>query len=464
MRAAIVALLAACGTHAAAPAKPAPLDWAGRSIYFVVTDRFANGDRGNDDPDGFVANRADDKAWHGGDLQGIIDHLDYIAGMGFTGLWITPVVRQHDEHAYHGYWAWDFRAIDPHLGDLGKLRELVAKAHARGIAVMIDTVANHTGRYDYRAKSFPDAAYYHHHGDITNWNDPVQLETYDVSGLNDLDQANPTVHRELLDDVRWLVKESGADGLRVDTVKHVPRTFWAEWAKAAGVFTIGEVLEGRPAFVGAYTHELDAVLDYPLYFAIASVFGKGGSARELGKVFAEDGAYTHPLLDGVFVDNHDQPRFLCAAQGDEARLRLALAFAFTARGLPILYYGTEQSFGDCKANRQDMFDAFDSSKPLYRYIAQLNAIRAATPALRIGSQTERWQDDTAYAFERTSGDSHALVVINLGAEPRTLALHHLHAAGAVLHDRLGHAGDLSIAGDGSATLTIPAHSAAAFTK
>jgi alpha-amylase len=102
---------------------------------------------------------------------------------------------------------------------------------------MIDTVANHTGRYNYTSVSFPDAAMYHHYGNIVDWNDPVQLETYDVNGLNDLNQDHPQVRQTLLDHARWPVSKVGADGLRIDTVKHVPKSFWHDYARASGVFT-----------------------------------------------------------------------------------------------------------------------------------------------------------------------------------------------------------------------------------
>ncbi len=443
-----------------ADAPPAgPVDWRGRSIYFVVTDRFANGDATNDNADGYAANLGDKAAWHGGDFQGLIDRLDYIAGMGFTGIWITPVIAQHDGHAYHGYWGWDWSRIDPHLGDDGKLRELVAAAHAHGIAVMIDTVANHTGRYGYTSPSFPDAAMYHHNGNITDYTNATQVENNDLGGLNDLAQENPTVRERLLDHVRWLLATSGADGLRVDTVKHVPRSFWADWQAAAGVFSIGEVLTGNVDDVAPYSHILSATLDYPLWFALHDVFAKGGSARQLGTVFAKDTAYTDPLLEGVFVDNHDQPRFLCDATGDkQQQLRLALAFAFTARGLPILYYGTEQGFASCTDNRQDMFAAADPGAPLYRYIADLNRIRATCEALRTGLQRERWQDDTAYAFEREVGTSAAVVAFNLSNAARTLPLQHLHApAGTVLHDALGSGATATIGADGTLAVAVPAH-------
>jgi len=440
-----------------------PIDWRGRSIYFVMTDRFANGDPANDDADGFAADRAARAAWHGGDLQGVIDRLDYIAGMGFDGIWLTPIVRQHARRGYHGYWAWDWSQLDPHLGDLAKLHELIAAAHARGIAVMIDTVANHTGPYDYTSVSFPDAAMYHHNGGITDYGDQLQVENNDLSNLDDLDQAHPVVRQRLLEHVRWLVHDAGADGLRVDTVKHVPLEFWRDYVAAASTFTLGEVFDGRIDTVAPYSHVLSATLDYPLFFALRDVFAKGGSARQLGGVFARDDAYGDPALSGVFVDNHDQRRFLCDATGDKLqRLRLALAFALTARGIPIVYYGTEQGFASCTDNREDLFDAAATEAPLYRYLQQLHAIRAQHPALRVGVQRERWQDDTAYAFERTLADSTdgAIVGFNLSGGARTLSLQHLRIpAGTELVDALGGATAITVSPDGRAAVAIAANSA-----
>jgi alpha-amylase len=266
------------------------------------------------------------------------------------------------------------------------------------------------------------------------------------------------VRARLLDHVRWLV-HAGADGLRVDTVKHVPVAFWRDYQAAAGVFTIGEVLDGAVDKVAPYSHVLSATLDYPLYFAIRDVFGKGGSARALGRVFAQDGAYRDVQLSGVFIDNHDQPRFLCEAGVD--RLRLALAFAYTVRGIPIVYYGTEQELASCSDNRQDMFDAAGAT-PLTRYLATLAKIRASHEALRVGTQYERWQDDTAYAFERVAGASVAVVAFNLSREARTLTLRHLHVApGTVLRDALG-SGTVT-AGDELA-VTVPAMSVAILTN
>jgi glycosidase len=445
--------------------------WMGKSIYFVVTDRFANGDRSNDDADGFAADLGDANAWHGGDFAGLMDKLDYVTGMGFDALWLTPVVRQHDAHAYHGYWGWDLTQVDGHLGGLADLQALVAAAHARGLSVMIDTVANHTGRYAYRSPTFPDPAMYHHNGNITDWNDAVQLETFDVNGLNDLDQDHPVVRETLLDHARWLIASTGADGLRLDTVKHVPKAFWRAYAASAGVFTIGEVLSPDVALVSPYTHEgIDATLDYPLYYAARSAFTENGSARALGAVLADDDRYADARSSGVFVDNHDQPRFLClmkSATDEErsARLAAALTFTFTVRGIPILYYGTEQGFGDCTNNRQDMAGAFDPSQPVYQLVRRLNDLRRRVPALRTGLQRERWRDDAVYAFEREEGASAALVGVNVDAAAHTITVHHMRVpAGTVLSDVLSDGPAVTVDGAGDATITIPARSVLVLTN
>jgi glycosidase len=442
----------------AAPAQP--VDWRERSIYFVVTDRFANGDPSNDGANGYASDRSDPRKWHGGDFRGLIDRLDYIAGMGFTGLWITPIVEQHDVRGYHGYWGWDWSKVDAHLGDLATLHELVDAAHTRGIAVMIDTVANHTGRYNYTSPTFPDAAMYHHNGNIVDYGNREEVETHDLSGLNDLDQSVPEVRAKLLDHVRWLVGTARADGLRVDTVKHVPEDFWRDYQAAAGVYTIGEVLDGSVDNVARYSHVLSATLDYPLYFAMREVFGKGGSARKLGDVFAKDAAYADAGLGGLFLDNHDQPRFLCDATGDKlARLRLALAFIFTARGVPVVYSGTEQAFASCTDNREDMFDRADANHPLYALIRRLHDIRSGSAAIRGGVQRERWQDDTAYAFERESGASAVVVAVNISGNQRTLPLVHLHVpAGTKLTDALGSGASFVVGADQAMAVTVPANS------
>ncbi|MGV2364878.1 MAG UNVERIFIED_CONTAM: family 14 glycosylhydrolase, partial [Paenibacillus polymyxa] len=181
--------------------KPTSLstDWSKQSIYFIMTDRFSNGDPSNDNYGGFNSNNSDQRKWHGGDFQGIINKLDYIKNMGFTAIWITPVTMQKSEYAYHGYHTYDFYAVDEHLGTMDKLQELVRKAHDKNIAVMLDVVVNHTGDFQpgngFAKAPFDKADWYHHNGDITggdyNSNNQWKIENGDVAGLDDLNHENP---------------------------------------------------------------------------------------------------------------------------------------------------------------------------------------------------------------------------------------------------------------------------------
>ncbi|EFH83295.1 alpha amylase catalytic region [Ktedonobacter racemifer DSM 44963] len=448
-------------------------EWTSRSIYFIMTDRFSDGNTGNDNYGGFNTNRSDATAWHGGDFQGIINHLDYIKNMGFTAIWITPVVMQHDTHAYHGYWGYDFYSIDGHLGSMSDLQNLVTQAHNRNIWVMLDVVANHTGSYNYTAPTFPNYSNYHHNGNIQDYNNQWDLENQDVAGLNDLNQDDSTTHSTLLNNVSWLVSTTGVDGLRVDTVKHVSKSFWSNYAQSAGTFTIGEVYSGDPGYVGDYTHYLDAVLDYPMYYTIHDVFAQNKSMYEIRDRYNSDGSYRDARTNGVFIDNHDQDRFLCDASGNPAQtwdkypqLEMALAFTFASRGIPIMYYGTEQGFSGCAdpANREDLFNSFNTSGTLYNYVAKLNYARNLNAALQNGAQYEKWVDDSFYAFERENGGSNVLVALNNCWCTRTVTIPNLDnfASSQTLHDELtGTAYQLQ---GNSITLTLPSHQAVELTN
>lgn len=443
-------------------------DWTSRSIYFIMTDRFSDGDTSNDNYGGFNTDLSSPTSWHGGDFQGIINHLDYIKNMGFTAIWITPVVMQHSENAYHGYWGYDFYSIDGHLGTMSDLQNLVTQAHNRGIWVMLDVVANHTGYYNYYTPTFPDYSDYHHYGTITDYTNQWDLENEDVAGLNDLDQSNTYVYNTLLTNIQWLVSTTGVDGLRVDTVKHVPKTFWSAYAAAAGTFTLGEVYSGDPAYVGPYTQYLDAALDYPMYYTIHDVFGQNASMTNISGRYAQDGYYTNPLTNGVFLDNHDVDRFLCDASGNPSatwdkwpQLELALAFVFSGRGIPIMYYGTEQGFSGCAspADREDMFNSFNTSSTLYTYVAKLNAARNANPAIQNGAQSQKFVDSTFYAFEREKGVDNAVIALNNCWCTRTVTIPNLDnlANGQVLVDALS--GASYTVSNNSVSVTLTSHQA-----
>jgi alpha-amylase len=415
-----------------------------------MTDRFANGDPSNDDWDGFAADRTNPRGWWGGDFQGIIDNLDYIRGMGFDAIWITPVYRQRKDGSYHGYWPWDFFDVDGHFGTMDDIRRLREELHARGMLLMIDVVANHTGDFTYApanyferaAPPFDNPEWFHTHGDVQDYSNQWWVENGEIGGgLDDINQDNPEARAALLDSVRWLREQTGADGLRLDTVKHVPLRFWRPYVEAAGVFTLGEVLHGGVDYVSAYQAVIPGLVDFPLYFVIERVFARHNSMLQLQELFARDDAYPRPDLLAPFVDNHDTPRFLNSAGGvnDEslAQLRAALVLAFTCRNMPVLYYGTEQAFSGAMDPENREMMVFDPEAPLYGFIARLNALRAEFPALRSGTRRELFASHTVYAYERAGeGLEPVVVVVSNSRKPQEFAVTGPWAEGTRVRDAL----------------------------
>ena len=430
--------------------------WRDDVIYFVLTDRFHNGDRTND----VNVRPTDPNAYHGGDLKGVIQKLPYIKDLGATAIWITPINDNRDEAlvdkywGFHGYWTKDFDKVDEHLGDEATFKQLVKEAHAMGIKVLLDIVVNHAGYDAPMAKDPQFRDWFHHNGNITNWEDQGQLEYHDIHGLPDFNTEHPDVIKFMEDTWSGWIKRSAIDGFRIDTVKHVPMKFWSRFNQTikdrapSDFLLLGEVLHGDPGYVGSYTREgkFDTTFDFPMYFTLADVFARGQSMRKLGERLRQDGAYGDASLLSPFLDNHDVPRFMSTAGGDEKKLRLALAFLLTMRGVPMLYYGTENAMKGAgePENREDM--KFGQNPSLTNYVRQLNGLRRDLAPLRRGKMLEMWQDDDVYGFSRLgtgrAGSTDEVVVMlnNDGREQRRQVPLRAESAlpdGTVLTDRLG---------------------------
>lgn len=408
--------------------------WQDETIYFVLTDRFYNGDHSND----FNVKPNDPNAYHGGDLAGIIKKLDYIKDLGATTIWITPINDNKDEAfvgkywGFHGYWTKNFDKVDEHLGDENTMKTLVKEAHARGIKVLLDIVVNHIG---YDAPMATDPKYgdwFHHNGNVKNWDDQWQLENCDVMGMPDFNTENPKVLDFMVDTWSGWANRTNVDGFRIDTVKHVPINFWSKFTKGikshvkSDFLLLGEVLHGDPGYVAPYSREggFDTTFDFPMYFTMSEVFAKGGSMRKLGDRLRQDGAYRDASLLSPFLDNHDVPRFLSTAGGDERKLRLGLAFLSTMRGIPTMYQGTEvgQKGAGEPENRDDM--PFGSNPKLTSYVKTLFHLRQDLAPLRRGAMLEMWQDDDIYGYSRKAGNDEVIVVLNNdnGAQTRDIPL------------------------------------------
>ena len=400
-------------------------EWRSRSVYQVLTDRFALGSGGSDSCGG------DLHAYCGGSFAGIESRLDYITRMGFNAIWISPVVAQTDR-GYHGYWASDLTRVNPYFGDRSSLKSLVDAAHSRGVWVMLDVVANHMGPSisDIGGfNPFNQSDHYHDCGpcpsdcNIANFNDDNTLRHCRLSGLPDLNQENNYVASTLASVYRGLIDEFGFDGIRLDTTAELTNQFLASFQEALGAFVIGEVFNGDSDYVKAHGQGLDSVLSYPMFFTIKNVFGDQQGMSQLSQRTQEYqrvfGAKASSLL-GTFVDNHDNPRFL-SKYNDKPRFRAALAFSLLSDGIPIVYYGDEQDYtggGDPNCREKLWPSNYNEGTDTYKFIRAVNAVRNSQN-LWDQPVVERVTDqDKLFVFSR----GNALIALtNVGASGPTIS-------------------------------------------
>jgi glycosidase len=377
------------------------------STYFIMTDRYENGDQSNDfgganqskSVSGFSPSEIG--WWHGGDFKGITKNLETIKQMGFTSIWITPPVVQKyvqgDSAAYHGYWGVDFTTTDPHLGSESDFKEMVYVAHSLNLKVIIDVVLNHTADVIYYENGKPKVSKAEEKikkpewlNSISNYhnlgNDPLQGNSIldgDFFGLDDLATEKETVISGWIDVWSMWINKFDIDGMRIDTFKHVNPEFWKKFipkikevAAKAGKsdFPIfGEAADSDPETLATYVAggQVSSVLDFAFQKKVKSFAQYGYSAEELAELFNSDDLYTTSRTNAyglaTFLGNHDMGRighFLATAIPSEdkkallERAKLANAALFLLRGGPVTYYGDEKGFtgtGGDKSARQDMF-------------------------------------------------------------------------------------------------------------
>ncbi len=375
-------------------------------MYLIMPDRFANGDPTNDEPAEALGShdRSKPRAYHGGDLRGIQNHLPYLKDLGVTTLWLTPVVKNGAAQDYHGYGAVDLYAVDPHLGALKDYQELVAAAHKQGMKILFDAVPNHVGPKHPWAVNPPLPDWFHgtlqHHidsfsplkgsfygkaGGQAMGNDPFEAlidphasmhmkrnltEGWFFGILPDMNTENPTVEQYLLQNSIWWAEISGLDGYRIDTFPYVGRKFWANWHSGLRrlypyLTTIGEVFHPDPSvtsfFAGGVRRYdgidsgLSTVFDFPTFFTLRDVLLRSAPTGRIADVLWHDALYAHPEMLVPFFANHDVPRFASAEGSTPAKLKLAFGLTLTLRGIPEIYYGDEIGMpgGGDPDNRRD---------------------------------------------------------------------------------------------------------------
>ncbi|KAI9931269.1 hypothetical protein ASPWEDRAFT_34175 [Aspergillus wentii DTO 134E9] len=433
-------LFSAClaGTTLAAT----PEEWRSRSIYFLLTDRFAQTNGSTTAECNSSLGR-----YCGGTWRGIINKLDYIQGMGFTAIWITPVTGQLPQvtkygDPYHGYWQQDIYSLNSHYGNADDLKDLASALHDRGMYLMVDVVANHMGyngardSVDYSVfNPFNSQEYFHSPCSIDNYDDQEQVENCwlgdNTVSLPDLNTTNPKVQDIWYNWVGDLVSNYSIDGLRIDTVKHVQKDFWPGYNKAAGVYCIGEVFDGDPTYTCPYMDYVDGVLNYPMYYPLLKAFqSTSGSISDLyNMINTVKSDCPDSTLMGTFIENHDNPRF--ASYTDDMSLaKNAATFNILADGIPIVYAGQEQHYagGADPENREATWlSGYSTSSELYRLIAQMNAIR--NHAIYLDSKYvtyKNWpiyQDKSTIAMRKgTDGSQIITVLSNLGSSGNSYTL------------------------------------------
>ena len=408
-------------------------------MYLIMTDRFADGDLANDgsqanspvtSPEA-EAQRANPHGWHGGDLRGVLEHLDYLQQLGITTVWITPVYVNAERGSYHGYGATDLYGVDPHFGNLADLQALANALHSRGMKLVLDTVPNHVGPAHPWVNDEPAPNWFHgtamdhlkaqdNFRALINPHAPERdrigtLDGWFANALPDMDTDDPAVAQYLRQNAVWWIEQTGADGLRIDTFSYVNRGFWNGFnGELKTLFPhlteVGEVFNADPtitsAFAGGNTRagedtRLYTPFDFPTYFAIRDVFAKGAPMNKLADVLAADALYPHPERLVPFAGNHDTSRF--AEEVSSTALRdLGFDFLMTTRGMPQIYSGDELAMrgGGDPDDRHDFPGGFpdgganaflasgrtSEQGAMFNTVQQLIALRRAHPTLACGAE------------------------------------------------------------------------------
>ncbi|QHT59458.1 alpha-glycosidase [Paenibacillus lycopersici] len=415
-------------------------EWAKSAVFYqIMPDRFASGDAALN-PEGALewgeAPTAD--SCFGGDLKGILDHLDHIAELGATAIYLTPVFQAPSSHKYDTI---DYRRVDEHFGDKNALKQLVDACHARGIRVVLDAVFNHTSE---RFLPFQDVLKHGEQSKYANWfhvrSFPAEVKdgiaTYDTFGFNGqmpkLNTANPETKQYLLDVAEYWIRETDIDGWRLDVADEIDHHFWRSFRQTVkavkpDAYIVGEVWnDAGPWLLG---DQFDSVMNYP--FAGKTLAFFTGEGQD-GRAFAEavNGLlmrYAQPTNEVVFnlLSSHDTPRVLTMAGGDKRKLKLAVVFLLTYIGTPCIFYGDEigmQGGNDPECRGCMVWDEERQDRELFDFYKLLIGLRKASPALRSGRFRflRAESGDARIVYERLGEAEHFTVWMNPTGEQTVL--------------------------------------------
>lgn len=363
-------------------------EWRGRSIYQVLTDRFALPEGADTD-----ACKVEDQTWCGGTWNSIRENLDYIQDAGFTALWISPVNQNYDGErsaygdAYHGYWIKDISQLNDRFGSADDLKALSNELHKRNMYLMVDVVVNNVMATqtdpDFSQYYFKDKSQYHPYCGIEWGNTTSEQDCWlgdEKVPLPDLDTRNQDVIDGYNTWIKSFVQEYGIDGLRIDAAKHVNIDFWSGFCASAGVFCIGEVFGGDDVdALAQYQGPLDSVLNYNMYTAVTAAFKIPGDLNVSAiqdTLEQSKQKFKDITVLGNFLENQDLPRWHNQSV-DLQSLYNAMTYNFMSSGIPIVYYGQEQYFAGVHDpyNREPLWQSNYEKTAAYNLTATLNMFR-----------------------------------------------------------------------------------------
>ncbi|KAH7039737.1 alpha-amylase [Microdochium trichocladiopsis] len=363
--------------------------WRSQSIYQVLTDRFAR-------TDGSTTAGCNLGSYCGGTYRGLINKLDYIQGMGFTAVWISPIVKNIAGNTpygdpYHGYWAQDIWSLNSNFGSEADLQDLSKALHDRGMYLMVDVVTNHMAyngcrncvNYGIYNSEFASKDRFHQPPCAVDFNSntPQLLTCWsgdDKVSLPDLKTEDSYVRSVFNDWIKKTVAKYSIDGLRIDSARSVEKSFFPGFGQAAGVYMVGEVFDGNPTNLAAWTGSIDGVLNYAAYYWIRRAFAS--DTATVNELISEANSFRNQMDTsklGTFIENHDNPRYPTVTS-DSGRIKTAIAYTILSDGIPIIYQGQEQGFSgkEDPGNREALWPSgYNTASDNYNLIAKVNQIR-----------------------------------------------------------------------------------------
>lgn len=412
-------------------------EWVhGAVFYQIFVERFCNGDRSNDPQN--VAPWSElpkPKSFSGGDLQGILEKLDYLKELGINGLYLTPIFESPSNHKYD---TTDYRKIDPSFGNKDLLCKLVKQAHEKGIRIILDGVFNHSG---YFFAPFQDALKNGVQSKYADWFHFLEFPENDGSpkyrcfgtsaNMPKLNTSNPQLKKYLLDTVAYWMKETGIDGWRLDVSDEIDHQFWRDFRKLVKGINPEAVIIGEnwhnsyPWLMG---DQFDGVMNYPVtksciqFFASQEISAEEFAENLSSSLMWNSDQANFSMLN--LLDSHDTMRFLTWCQGDKKKLMLAILFLFSYVGIPCTYYGTEigmEGNGDPDSRRTFDWDESHWDKDLLTFYKRIISFRKKCKPLQYGN-IQMWANDGAFYLEREYGNEKVLTVLNNTGEDKNILL------------------------------------------